>query len=79
MTIEEFKAQSLELVLSYLVSVYQLIQNKKVSADCQQRLIATALSLLVYAQEELELIQNNSIESIAPTDQNVNTKDGETF
>lgn len=79
MTLEEFKAHSLELVLKYLVSVYHLIQNKKVSADCKQRLIATALSLLVYAQEELELIGNNSTESIAPTDQNVNTKDGETF
>ncbi|MGN0596144.1 MAG: hypothetical protein ACI4J1_02285 [Ruminiclostridium sp.] len=79
MTIEEFKAQTLELVLKYMVSIYHLIQNKKVSAETKQKLIATALSLLIYAQEELELLGNNSTESISPREANVNTKDGEKF
>lgn len=65
MELKAFQEETLELVLRYMTMVYHLSRNKKISADTKQRLIATALSLLVYAQEELESIENNSTESIS--------------
>lgn len=65
MTLEEFKSEARSLAISYLNNVNTIIEDKKIEPELKRKLIATAQSLTLYVQDELENICTGSENSIS--------------
>lgn len=65
MTLEEFKSKARGLAISYLNNVNTMIEDEKTEPELKQRLIATAQSLTLYIEDDLESLQNGSENSIS--------------
>lgn len=65
MTLEEFKSKARSLSISYLNNVNTMIEDEKIEPELKQRLIATAQSLTLYIEDDLESLQNGSENSIS--------------
>ncbi len=61
MTLNEFKSISLKMAAEYLIIILQVLkEDKKIEPDVKERLIAAALSLTLYVQDELEHIGSDT-------------------
>ena len=56
MTLEQFKSEARTLAISYLNNVNIMLEDKTIEPELKRRLIATAQSLELYVQDELENI-----------------------
>lgn len=65
MTLEQFKEKSLDLVIQFLCMTLEAIKDKKIEPLTKQKLVGTALSLILYVQDELTSICNDSEKSIS--------------
>lgn len=65
MTLEEFKSKARSLAISYLNNVNTMIEDEKIEPELKRKLIATAQSLTLYVQDELENICTGSENSIS--------------
>ena len=64
MTLEEFKSEARSLAISYLNNVNTMIEDEKIEPELKRRLIASAQSLTLYIQDDLESLCNGSENSI---------------
>lgn len=65
MTLEEFKSAARRLAVSYLMNVDTLLEDKTIEPELKRRLIATAQSLALYIQDDLENLRIGSENSIS--------------
>ncbi len=65
MTLEQFKSEARTLAISYLNNVNIMLEDKTIEPELKRRLIATAQSLALYVQDELENICTGSKKSIS--------------
>lgn len=65
MTLEEFKSEARSLAISYLNNVNTMIEDEKIEPELKRKLIATAQSLTLYIQDDLESLCNGSENSIS--------------
>lgn len=65
MTLEQFKSEARALGISYLNNVNIMIEDKKIEPELKRRLIATAQSLALYIEDDLESLQTGSENSIS--------------
>lgn len=65
MTLEQFKSEARTLAISYLNNVNIMLEDKTIEPELKRRLIATAQSLELYVQDELENICTGSKKSIS--------------
>ncbi len=54
MTLEEFKSETRSLAINYLKIVNTMIEDKTIEPELKRKLIATAQSLALDVQDELE-------------------------
>lgn len=65
MTLEEFKSAARRLAVSYLMNVDTMLEDKTIEPELKRRLIATAQSLALYIQDDLENLRIGSENSIS--------------
>lgn len=65
MTLEQFKSEARSLDISYLNNVNTMIEDKKIEPELKRKLIATAQSLALYIEDDLESLQTGSENSIS--------------
>lgn len=65
MTLEQFKSEARTLAISYLNNVNIMIEDKTIEPELKRRLIATAQSLALYIEDDLESLQTGSKNSIS--------------
>lgn len=65
MTLEQFKSEARTLAISYLGNVNTMIEDKTIEPELKRKLIATAQSLALYIEDDLESLQTGSEKSIS--------------
>lgn len=65
MTLEQFKERACYYATAYLADTLEILKDKNIEPQTKQKLVSTALSLILYVQDELTSMSIGSDDSIS--------------